>query len=65
AERTEALLGQPEDRKSSDVVHREEVAHAFGGGPRKCPGMDLAHLEAAIILAAISARFDLALAPGQ
>ncbi|CBJ30458.1 cytochrome P450 [Ectocarpus siliculosus] len=65
AEREEALLGQPADRKSSDVVHREEVAQAFGGGPRKCPGMDMAHLEAAIILAAISARFDLALAPGQ
>ncbi|CAM9461272.1 unnamed protein product [Ectocarpus fasciculatus] len=65
AERAEALFGQSADRKSSDVVHREEVAHAFGGGPRKCPGMDMAHLEAAVMLAAISARFDLALAPGQ
>ncbi|CAM9835267.1 unnamed protein product [Ectocarpus fasciculatus] len=65
AERAKALLDQPADRDSSDVVHREEVAQAFGGGPRKCPGMDMAHLEAAIILAAISARFDLALAPGQ
>ncbi|CAM9160052.1 unnamed protein product, partial [Ectocarpus sp. 12 AP-2014] len=51
AEREEALLGQSADRKSSDVVHREEVVQAFGGGPRKCPGMDMAHLEAAIILA--------------
>lgn len=41
AEREEALRGVSSkggDRSTGDVVHREEVFHAFGAGPRKCPG---------------------------
>lgn len=66
-EREEALRGKTSKcgDSTSDVVHREEVTQYFGGGPRKCPGSSMANLEAAIVLAAICARFDLALAPGQ
>ncbi len=37
---------------------------SFGGGPRLCLGMNLAYLEALIILAELLRRWDLALAPG-
>eukprot|EP00903_Cladosiphon_okamuranus_P020514 g18832.t1 len=67
AEREKALRGGSSKGGESigDVVHREETIHAFGAGPRKCPGANVANLEAAMILSAICARFDLALAPGQ
>ncbi|CAM9573088.1 unnamed protein product, partial [Scytosiphon promiscuus] len=67
AEREEALLGKrsADDDSSGKVVHREEVTQFFGGGPRICPGMHIANLEAAIFLGAVCARFDVALAPSQ
>eukprot|EP00752_Nemacystus_decipiens_P003173 g2936.t1 len=64
AEREEALRATG-DESIGDVIHREETIHAFGAGPRKCPGANVANLEAAMVLSAICARFDLALAPGQ
>eukprot|EP00903_Cladosiphon_okamuranus_P007588 g7361.t1 len=67
AEREEALLGSSSKGGDSvgDVIHREEVMHAFGAGPRKCPGSSVAHLEAIMMLSAICAQFDLVLAPHQ
>eukprot|EP00752_Nemacystus_decipiens_P003174 g2937.t1 len=67
AEREEALRvgSSKSDGSIGDIVHREETMHAFGAGPRKCPGANVANLEAVMILSAICARFDLALAPGQ
>ncbi len=40
AEREETLRGGSSKGGESigDVVHREETIHAFGAGPRKCPG---------------------------
>lgn len=40
AEREEALRGGSSkgDERIGDAVHREETMHAFGAGPRKCPG---------------------------
>lgn len=65
AEREEALLGKGAEKREGDVRHVEEAYLAFGAGPRVCPGQDMAKAEAAIIIAAICARFDMALAPGQ
>ncbi|CAN0057062.1 unnamed protein product [Scytosiphon promiscuus] len=67
AEREEALLGKAPagGNRSTGIVHREEVAQYFGSGPRKCPGMHMANLEATILIAALCARYDVALAPDQ
>ncbi|CAN0228567.1 unnamed protein product [Pylaiella littoralis] len=67
AEREHTLLGNTSADGTSNrrVAHREEDHQAFGGGPRKCPGQNMAKLEAVIALSAICARFDLDLAPGQ
>ncbi|CAM9660900.1 unnamed protein product [Pylaiella littoralis] len=66
AEREEALLGKrgPVDGKSS-VAHEAEAFLSLGHGPRICPGQDMAKAEGAIIIAAICARFDISMAPGQ
>ena len=37
----------------------------FGGGPRMCIGNSFALMEAAILLAAVAQRFEVALVPGQ
>ena len=37
----------------------------FGGGPRICIGNSFALVEAAILLAAVAQRFEVALVPGQ
>ncbi|CBN79213.1 cytochrome P450 [Ectocarpus siliculosus] len=47
------------------ISHEEEAFLSMGHGPRICPGQDMAKAEGAIIIAAICARFDLSLAPGQ
>ncbi|CAM9971103.1 unnamed protein product, partial [Ectocarpus fasciculatus] len=47
------------------IAHEEEAFLSMGHGPRICPGQDMAKAEGAIIIAAICARFDLSLAPGQ
>ncbi|CAM9472380.1 unnamed protein product [Hapterophycus canaliculatus] len=69
AEREEALLekGEVKDRKggSSSVAHEEKAFLSLGHGPRICPGQDMAKAEGAIIIAALCARFDFSLAPGQ
>eukprot|EP00752_Nemacystus_decipiens_P014607 g13007.t1 len=66
AEREEALLGKGEagDGRTT-IAHEAEAFMALGHGPRLCPGQDMAKAEGAIIIAAICARFNISMAPGQ
>eukprot|EP00903_Cladosiphon_okamuranus_P016174 g14925.t1 len=66
ADREAALLGKGAvgDSKNT-VVHEPDAFLAMGHGPRVCPGKDMAKAEGAIIIAAICARFDISMAPGQ
>eukprot|EP00904_Undaria_pinnatifida_P007026 jgi/Undpi1/3453/HiC_scaffold_16.g06825.m1 len=65
AEREEALMGKGAQKDEGAVRHMEEAYLAFGAGPRICPGQDMAKAEGCMIIAAICARFDMSLAPGQ
>eukprot|EP00752_Nemacystus_decipiens_P014601 g13003.t1 len=67
SERDEALLGRAgaESSEGSAIAHDAQAFLSLGHGPRNCPGQDMAKAEAAIIIAAICARFDISMAPGQ
>jgi len=62
----EPLAFRPE-RWAGDLAQRlPRFAYLpFGGGPRQCIGNSFAQMEAVLLLAAIAARFRLALLPGQ
>ena len=45
-----------------DHKHSPKVVKAFGGGPRYCPGMNLAMHEMTVLLSTLSKKFDFELA---
>ncbi|OIQ36372.1 MAG: hypothetical protein BM555_02745 [Crocinitomix sp. MedPE-SWsnd] len=45
-----------------DHKHSPKVVKAFGGGPRYCPGMNLAMHEMTVLISALCKRFDFELA---
>eukprot|EP00904_Undaria_pinnatifida_P013623 jgi/Undpi1/9391/HiC_scaffold_27.g11848.m1 len=65
-ERKEALLREGEHAEGNRSVNHDERAFlSLGSGPRSCPGKVVAKVEATMIIAAICARFDVALEPSQ
>ncbi|CAM9753096.1 unnamed protein product [Chrysoparadoxa australica] len=57
-EEREALLG-------ADCAHNERCFLSFGGGPRLCPGMGLAMMEAAVFVGSLFKNYDISMPKGH
>jgi cytochrome P450 len=56
----------PDRFRPERCLERHEFAYfPFGGGPRRCIGMQFASMEAQLVLAMIHQRFELEAVPGQ
>jgi cytochrome P450 len=56
----------PERFSPQSCLDRPEFAYfPFGGGPRRCIGMQFASMEAQLVLSMIHQRFELQAVPGQ